>query len=66
MSLVGHVAHIGEMRNTYTILVANVKERDHLGNQGVDTGLITVKEMVIELGTCDNVIWIQLAQGSVQ
>jgi hypothetical protein len=27
---VGHVACMGQMRNTYTIVIRNLKERDHL------------------------------------
>jgi hypothetical protein len=32
----GHVARIGEIRGVYRVLVGNQKERDHLGDPGID------------------------------
>ena len=36
MRCAGHVARMGDSRGVYRILVGNVRERDHLGDQGVD------------------------------
>jgi hypothetical protein len=36
MRYVGHVAHMGEIRNAYTILVGKHEEKNYLGNLGVD------------------------------
>jgi hypothetical protein len=35
MRWAGHVAHIGEERKLYKVLVGNPKERDHWKDQGV-------------------------------
>jgi len=36
----GHVAHMGERRGVYRVLVGNLYERDHLGDPGVDGRII--------------------------
>jgi hypothetical protein len=33
---VEHVARIGEIRGVYGVLVGNLRERDHLGDPGID------------------------------
>jgi hypothetical protein len=40
MRWVGHVAHMGEMRNAYKIWLENLKGRDHLEDLGVDGRII--------------------------
>jgi hypothetical protein len=40
MGWVGHVARMGEMRNTYKILVEILKGRDHSEDLGVDARII--------------------------
>jgi hypothetical protein len=40
MRWVGHVAHMGEMRNMYKILVGNLKARDHSDVLGVGGRII--------------------------
>jgi hypothetical protein len=40
MKWVGHVAHMGERRGVYRVLVGNLKEIDHLGDPGVDGRII--------------------------
>jgi len=44
----GHVACMGEMWNTYKILVGNPEERDKLEDKGVD-GRIILKMMLKEI-----------------
>jgi hypothetical protein len=39
----GHVAHKGEVRNAYRILVGNAMETDHLQKLGVDEKIILGK-----------------------
>jgi len=36
----GHVARLGERRGVYRVLLGNLKERDHLGDLGVDGRII--------------------------
>jgi hypothetical protein len=36
----GHVARIRESRGKYRVLVGNLRERDHLENQGLDGRII--------------------------
>jgi hypothetical protein len=36
MSWVGHVAHMGDMRNAYNIFVGKPKGRDHSKELGID------------------------------
>jgi len=38
MRWAGHVARTGERRGVYRVLVGNLRERDHLGDLGVDGG----------------------------
>jgi len=40
MRWAGHVARIGERRGVYRVLVKKLRERDHLGDPGVDGGII--------------------------
>jgi len=40
MRWTGHVARMGERRGVYRILVGKLRERDHLGDQGVDGRII--------------------------
>jgi hypothetical protein len=45
----GHVANTGEVRNVYSILIKkNLKERDHLGDLGVDEKIMAYD------GSCRN------------
>jgi len=37
---VGHVARNGERRGGYRVLVGNLRERDHLGDPGIDGRII--------------------------
>jgi hypothetical protein len=36
----GHVARMGEKRDVYRVLVGDLRERDHLGDPGVDGRII--------------------------
>jgi hypothetical protein len=36
----GYVARMGKMRGAYRVLVGNLRERDHLGNPGVNGSII--------------------------
>jgi hypothetical protein len=36
MRWAGHVARMGERRGIYRVLWGNLRERDHLGDPGVD------------------------------
>jgi len=36
----GHVACMGERRGAYRVLVGNLRERDHLGDPGIDGRII--------------------------
>ena len=40
MRLPGHVAHTGERRGVYRVLVGKPEERDHLGDPGIDWRMI--------------------------
>jgi len=40
MGWTGHVAHMGERRDVYSVLVRNLRERDHLGDPGVDGRIV--------------------------
>ena len=40
MRWAGHVAHMVERRGVYRVLVGNLKERDHLGDPGMDGRII--------------------------
>jgi hypothetical protein len=40
MRWAGHVAHMGEKRGAYRILVGRPEEGDHLGDPGVDGSII--------------------------
>jgi len=40
MRWAGHVARVGERRGVYRVLVGKPKERDHLGDPGVDGRII--------------------------
>jgi len=40
MRWAGHVAHMGEGRGAYRILVEKPRERDHLGDPGIDGRII--------------------------
>jgi hypothetical protein len=41
MSCAGHVARMGEMRNSYDILLENLKGRDYLEELGIDKKIIS-------------------------
>jgi hypothetical protein len=59
MRWAGHIIHMGEMRNAYSIVVGNLKERDRLEDVGID-GEIILKWI---LGKVWEVVdWIHLAQ----
>jgi hypothetical protein len=36
MRLAGHVAGMGDRRGVYRVLVGKLRERDHLGDPGID------------------------------
>jgi len=40
MRWAGHVARVGEVRGVYRVLVGNRRERDRLGDLGVDGWII--------------------------
>jgi hypothetical protein len=40
MKLTEHVAHMGEGRGVYRVLVGNLRERVHWGDPGADRGII--------------------------
>ena len=40
MRLAGHVAHMGEGRGVYNVLVGYLRVRDHLGYPGIDGRII--------------------------
>jgi len=40
MRWAGHVARMGERRSVHRVLVGKLRERDHLGDQGVDGSII--------------------------
>jgi len=40
MRWAGHVARMGERRGVYRVLVRKLRERDHLGDPGVDGRII--------------------------
>jgi hypothetical protein len=40
MRWVGHVAHMVERRGVFRVLVGKLRERDHLGDPGVDGRII--------------------------
>jgi hypothetical protein len=40
MRWVGHVAHMGERRGVYRVWWGNMRERDHLGDPGIDLRMI--------------------------
>jgi len=40
MRWAGHVARVGERRGVFRFLVENMRERDHLGDHGVDGRII--------------------------
>jgi hypothetical protein len=56
MRWVGHVARIGDMRNTYKILVGNQKGRDHMEDLGVDG------KIILERIGWEGVDWIHVSQ----
>jgi len=56
----GHVARMGERRGVYRVLVGKLRERDHLGDQGVYWSIILRMDLQ-EVG-CGGMDWIELAQ----
>ena len=40
MKLAGHVARMGEKRGVYRVWWGNLRERDHVGDPGVDGRII--------------------------
>jgi hypothetical protein len=40
MRWVGHVAHMGERKGVYGVLVGNLRERDHLDDPGLEGRII--------------------------
>jgi len=40
MRLAGHVAHMGESKCVYRVLVGKLRERDHLEDPGIDRRII--------------------------
>jgi hypothetical protein len=50
MRWAGHVARMGEMRNSYKILVGYVKGRDHSEDSGVD-GKVWIGFIWLRIGT---------------
>jgi hypothetical protein len=41
MGVVGHAAHMGEMRNVYIILVGKPEGKDHSENLGTDGNVLS-------------------------
>jgi hypothetical protein len=54
MRLAGHVARMEEKRGVYSVLVGNLRERDHLEYPGVDNIKMELREVSMN--------WINLAQ----
>ena len=50
----GHVARMGECKGVYSVLVGNMRERDHFGDPGVDG-------MDLQEVGCGDVDWMELA-----
>jgi len=42
MRWVGHLAHMGERKGVYRVLVRNLRKRDHLEDPGIDRRIIIV------------------------
>jgi hypothetical protein len=61
MEWVGHVTHMGERRGVYRVLLGNLKERDHLGDPGIDGRIIlrwTFRKWVV--GVWTGLSWLRI------
>jgi hypothetical protein len=59
-----HVAHMGEIRNAYKILVGNLKGRDHSEDLGVEATII-LEWMLMGIGW-KVMVWIYVVQDKNQ
>jgi len=61
MGWVGHVAHMGERRGTYRVLVGKPERRDHLEDPGID-GRIILRWIFRKCDGGGGMNWIYLTQ----
>ena len=67
MRWAGHVAHMGERRDIYRVLVGKLKERDHLGDPGIDGKIILrwiFRKLDVEVWI--GLSWLRKGTGGVQ
>ena len=60
MRWAGHVAHMGERRGIYRVLVGNLRERDHFDDPGVNRRIIL--RWIFrkwDMGVCTGSNWIR-------
>jgi len=64
MRWVGHVSRVGERRGVYRVLVGNLKERDRLGDPGID-GRIILRCILRkwDLGVWSGSSWLRIGTG---
>jgi hypothetical protein len=61
----GNVARMGERRGIYRVLVGNLRERDHVGDPGVDGRIILrwiIRKWDVEVWTGSS--WLRIGTGS--
>jgi hypothetical protein len=66
MRLVRHVKRMGEKRSVYRVLVRNLRERDHLGDPGVDGRIILrwiFRKWDVGAWTGSSWLWIGIGDG---
>jgi hypothetical protein len=55
---------MGERKGVYSFLVGNVKERDHLGESGVDGRIVLIWIFrKWEVGLCTGLSWLRIGAG---
>jgi hypothetical protein len=63
MIQVDHVARVEQVRNTYKVLIGNMKGRWHFGNLGVDVRVILKCVLKWGMGIC-GFIWLSVGRVS--